>query len=150
VGRAVHGSAASEVDAHRPLGKAYPLASILSHVEQRVIRPDYTIRYDGGLYQVVREQIRPRLKGRPVRVEKRLDGVVAVQGPEGPLRVQECVDTVGLVPAVGPAKVRGDQPRRRSSRSGNRRWMYGFDLNGGPSLEEVVANAYRESREEGG
>ena len=70
---------ASETDAHRPLGKAYDLVSILSHVEQRVIGQDYTIGYAGRLYQVAREQIKPGLKGQKVRVEERLDGGVVVQ-----------------------------------------------------------------------
>jgi hypothetical protein len=61
----------SEVDAHRPLGKQQELASILSHVETRVIGQDYTVRYEGQLYQIVREQIRSRLCGQAVRVEKR-------------------------------------------------------------------------------
>jgi transposase len=79
--------AVREVDAHRPLGKAYDLASILSHVEQRVIGRDFTIRYGGRLYQVAREQIRPGLRGQSVRVEQRLDASLVVLGPHGPLPI---------------------------------------------------------------
>jgi len=53
---------AHEADAHRPLGKQHDLASILSHVEDRVIGEDYTIRYDGRLYRLEREQVGPGLK----------------------------------------------------------------------------------------
>lgn len=59
--------AATDVDAHRPVGRRYDLASILSHVEQRVIGADYTIRYAAKLYQVTREQIRSGLRGQAVR-----------------------------------------------------------------------------------
>ena len=37
-------------DAHRPLGQQHDLASILSHVEQRVIGADYTIRHERQLF----------------------------------------------------------------------------------------------------
>ena len=82
--------AASDVDAHRPLGRHYDLASILSHVEQRVIGADYTIRYGAKLYQVTREQIRPGLRGQTVRVEQHLNGRLVVRSADGELRVQQC------------------------------------------------------------
>src|SRR5207245_8235504 len=53
---------ASELDAHRRLGQDHSLASILSHVEKRVIGNDYTLCYRRQRYQVAREQIRPRLR----------------------------------------------------------------------------------------
>jgi len=43
--------AASSDDAHRPLDKSHNLAASLSHVETRQVRPDYTLRWDGRLYQ---------------------------------------------------------------------------------------------------
>src|SRR5215472_704523 len=61
---------ANEADAHRPLSKQHDLASILSHVEDRVIGEDYTIRYDGRLYRLKREQVGPGLKRQRVRVEQ--------------------------------------------------------------------------------
>ena len=74
---------ANETDAHRPLGKQYELASILSHVEPRAVGRDYTIRYGGKLYQIARAQVRPRLRGQTVRVEEHLDGQLVVRGAEG-------------------------------------------------------------------
>ena len=142
---------AHAVDAHRRLGKAYNLASILSQVEQRVVRPDYTIRYNGRLYQVAREQIRPRLRRQSVRVEQRLDGSLAVQGPYGPLTVKLCEQALPVAPEqkqAPPAKpAQAVQAGHRHSQ-GNRRWMYGFDLDSGPSLEEVIEQAYGESGDE--
>ena len=130
---------ASAVDAHRPLGKSYNLASILSHVEQRVVGQDYTIRYDGRRYQVVREQIRPGLRGQRVRVEQRLDGSVAVHGPSGPLGVKLCEGAVRPVAPeqreARPAKPAQAAKAGHHHSKGNRRWMYGFDLDSGPSLE---------------
>lgn len=135
---------ALEVDAHRPLGKAYDLASILSHVEQRVIGQDYTIRYGGRLYQVAREQIRPGLRGQHVRVEQRLDGTLAMKGPQGPLTTTVCEGAVRSAAAVTTAQPVLEKKRDKTAK---RRWMYGFDLTTGPSLEEAVAGAYGEPEE---
>jgi hypothetical protein len=36
------------------LGKEHDLARILSHVEQRQVTNDYTVRYDAKVYQIDR------------------------------------------------------------------------------------------------
>jgi hypothetical protein len=136
---------ASEVDAHRPLGKAYELASILSHVEERVIGQDFTIRYGGKLYQVAREQIKAGLKEQRLRVEERLDGSIVAQRCGKPLRMTVCEGASRPVPAAARAKAAG---RKKPGKGGNRRWMEGFDLHRGPSLEQVVEHAYGEPWEE--
>src|SRR2546428_7857092 len=69
--------AANPTDAHRPLGAEHELAAILSQVEERVVTPDYTIRYQGKIYQIARGDIRAGLRGGRVRVEQRLDGSLA-------------------------------------------------------------------------
>src|SRR5262249_46478439 len=81
---------ASQVDAHRPLSKQHDLASILSHVEDRVVGEDYTIRYDGRLYKLEREQVGPGLKKQSVRVEHRLDGRLMVQWRGQALELKGC------------------------------------------------------------
>src|SRR5215831_4433210 len=132
---------ANEADAHRRLGKAYELASILSHVEQRVIGQDYTIRYGGKLYQIARQQVRPRLRGQTVRVEKHLDGRLVVRGAEGELPVSVCEKAEMAAPLPRP-KVRA-KPAPAPPTGGRHRWMYGFRLDRGPSWEQVVAAAYQ-------
>jgi len=136
---------ANETDAHRPLGKEHDLASILSHVEQRVIGEDYTIRYGGRLYQVAREGIRPGLKKQNVRVEERLDGDLAVLWQGRALEVKRCETAQRTQPSAPRAN--GAVGRKRKA-EGNPGWMKGFRLHGGPSLEEVVAHAYGEPWEE--
>jgi hypothetical protein len=138
---------ASEGNAHRPLGKEHDLASILSHVEQRVIGQDYTIRYGGGLYQVSRKQIGPGLKQQKVRVEQRLDGRMVVQWRGQPLAVEVCQQARRPAAATAPVANRTNG-KKRSQKGGNRGWMENFHLHGGPSLEEVVAHAYGEPWEE--
>jgi hypothetical protein len=136
---------ASEADAHRPLGKEHDLASILSHVEQRVIGEDYTIRYGGRLYQLTREQAGPGLKRQTVRVEQRLDGRLVMQWRGQPLVMRIC--------EVAPRPPRQAAPRAKQSvgkkhKARGNGWMDGFQLHGRPSLEEVVAHAYGEPWEE--
>src|SRR2546427_871966 len=46
--------AANPTDAHRRLSGEHELAAILSQVEERVVTPDYTIRYQGKIYQIAR------------------------------------------------------------------------------------------------
>ncbi len=77
-------------DAHRPLHAEHQLAAILSHVEERFVTADYTIRYQGKIYQIARTDIRPGLRGGQVRVERRLDGSLAVKFRQYGLSVVEC------------------------------------------------------------
>jgi len=137
---------AHQVDAHRPLGKQHDLASILSHVEYRVIRDDYTIRYDGRLYRLEREQVGPGLKKQGVRVEHRLDGrwMMPWRGQALELKLCEAAQPVSAQAPVREKSGRG----KKGKREGNNGWMKGFDLHSGPSLEQVVAHAYGEPWEE--
>lgn len=81
---------ASEADAHRAQGPDHCLASSLSHVEIRQVTSDYTIRYEGRIYQIARESIQPGLRHAKVRVEARLDGSLAVRFRDVWLEVSEC------------------------------------------------------------
>src|SRR3954452_9933380 len=65
--------AANPDDAHRRVRKSHNLPAALSYVETRQVRPDYTVRWDGKLYQIERGAITTGLRGANVRVEQRLD-----------------------------------------------------------------------------
>jgi len=136
--------AANPADAHRPLGKEHDLASILSHVEPRVIADDYTIRYGSRLYQLTREQIRPGLKKQTVRVEQRMNGQMVVRWHGQALEVRGCEPAPRRAVKAAPKQAVGNKRHK----GGNPGWMNGFHLHGGPSLEEVVAHAYGEPWEE--
>lgn len=82
--------AANGDDAHRSLDKSHNLASSLSYVEQRQVRSDYTLKWNGKLYQIDRRAVTPGLRGANVRVEQRLDGSLAVRYGERYLPVEEC------------------------------------------------------------
>src|ERR1700730_4227363 len=59
-------------DQHRPLGPSQELATILCHVEERVIANDYTFSFAGQRYQIPRKQAQAGM--RRLRVELRLHG----------------------------------------------------------------------------
>ena len=90
VGAGVDGEAANPDDAHRPLDKSHNLAASLSHVETRQVRNDYTLRWDGELYQIEPQAVVSGLRGANVRVEQRLDGSLAVRYGEKYLPVKQC------------------------------------------------------------
>lgn len=85
-------AAANSADAHRPLGTEHDLAATLSQVETRQVANDYTIQVDGKLYQIGRASICAGLRGAAVRIERRLDGSLAVRFRERRLTVTVCAE----------------------------------------------------------
>jgi transposase len=81
---------AQDDDAHRPLGLEHDLASALSHVAARQVANDYTVHFEGKLYQIDRADVCTGLRRGMVRVEKRLDGGIAVRFGEKCLKVTVC------------------------------------------------------------
>jgi transposase len=119
-------------DAHRRLEKSHNLAASLSHVETRQVRPDYTLRWDGGLFQIERQAIVSGLREADVRVEKRLDGSLAMRHGERYLKVKPCA--VPKKPAAPPVKQAN--PRRVSKRGSD--WGKNFDLKKGPKIWQAA------------
>jgi hypothetical protein len=121
-------------DAHRPLGKQHDLPAILSEVEQRVVADDYTLRYGGRIFQIVREDIRPRLRRSGVRVEARRNGELAVRFEDRYVRVEERQPATKPVAVVvleqAPKKAR--KPRQKST------WMEGFFKRPAPPLHQAL------------
>ena len=130
---------AKVANAHRGLQPEHDLAAILSQVEQRVVTNDYTVRYGGQFYQIGRADIRPGLRGGVVRVERRLDGMIAIRFRDRYVRVTVCVGKPqrrqiarALKPAPAPKK--GHRSRL---------WMEDFKLHQSPPVWQVL-------RQEGG
>jgi len=122
--------AANPTDAHRRLSREHDLAAILSHVEERVVTPDYTIRYRGKIYQIGRRDIRAGLRGGRVRVERRLDGSLAVKFREHYVSTAECQPR----PKAPPPPVSSKKPRSKAART----WMKGFNLQKSPPLWAIL------------
>lgn len=112
---------ASSDDAHRPLGQEHDLAAGLSHVESRQVANDYTLRFENKLYQIQRADIRTGLRGGTVRVEKRLDGTLAVRFRDRYLCITECAPQPKAAAAKPAAPLRKAAPRKSD-------WMKNFHL----------------------
>src|SRR5216683_1529986 len=124
--------AENATDAHRPLRAEDNLAAILSHVEERVVANDYTIRYNAKIYQIPRADIRPGLRGATVRVEERRDQTMWVRLRGRYLELSRC-DPVPQRPEPVPfAQVRPISAPRRGTPGTP--WMKGFDLRQSPPL----------------
>jgi hypothetical protein len=136
-------AAANPDDAHRPLDKGHDLAASLSHVETRQVRPDYTVPWEGKLYQIQRQAITPGLRGATVRVEARLDGTLAVRHGERYLAIAECVaaEKPKKTQPSKPAKTRGTQPRGSD-------WNKDFDLKKGPKVWQAAESSGHRTPEE--
>jgi len=136
--------AANADDAHRPLDKGHNLAASLSHVETRQVRNDYTLRWDGKLYQIDRQSITPGLRGAEVRVEQRLDGSLAVRHADRYLRVQECVapDKPKVSQTAKEAK-----PRRKARRGSD--WNKNFNLKKAPKMWQAAQSSEHRRGESG-
>jgi transposase len=60
-------------DAHRPLRPEHRLAEILSVREARSLASDYTVRWQGQLWAIPRDQVRAGWRRARIEVEQRLD-----------------------------------------------------------------------------
>jgi len=110
---------AHPADAHRPLGPEHDLAAILSVVETRQVNNDYTFQLDGCLYQIERGSICAGLRGAAVRIERRLDGTLAVRFRERPLAVSVCPARPRIVMQPPPAsRKRPSAPHKPSGDAG--------------------------------
>ena len=126
---------AGSSDAHRPLRAEHELAAILSLVEERIVTSDYTIRYQGKIFQIARGDIRPGLRGGRVRVEQRLDGSMAVKFRQYGLSVAEC----RAQPKASSPRKPASAPRLRPKAAHN--WMKEFHLRKSPPLGVILPGA---------
>jgi hypothetical protein len=109
-------------NAHRPLGKQHSLVASLSYVETRQVANDYTIRFENKLYQIARADVRAGLRGGTVRLEKRLDGTLAVRFRNRYLTVNECAPRPKTAPLKPVLPHTRKTVRRRSD------WMKNFHI----------------------
>jgi len=126
--------AASEVDAHRPLGDVLSLESLLSHVETRKAMNDYTIAWAGQRWQIPKEKVRAGLRGSTMRIEARLDGRLMARIGEEFVELNVCERAEkALLPK------RGWPARKHVPAPGTSRWMDGFSVRNLSKEQEAVA-----------
>ena len=129
--------AACADDAHRSLGKQHDLAAILSEVEQRVITNDYTFRHDNKVLQILRGDVRPRMRGASLRVEMRRSGDVAARFEDRYVQLKECQPAPKTpTDAVRKASSKSDAPAK--SKPAKSKWMSGFFQRPSPPLHKAI------------
>ena len=124
-------------DAHRPIEKHQDLAAILSHVESRQVKNDYTIQFQGRMYCIARADIGTGLRGAVVRVEQRRDGSVAIRFRDNYLRFELCERAKPVVRSA--ASKATPRFRKGPNAGGQSTWMKDFRNNRGPSLGQAIA-----------
>jgi transposase-like protein len=128
--------AAHASDAHRPLGPEHDLAAALSHVEQRRVANDYTVRYHGKIFQIDRQDIRVGMRNALVRVEERLGGSIAVRFQDSYVRVRCCAQS-GYEPPQ--AETKPNTPSRPTGQAKRKSaWMKNFSVRSGPSVRRAI------------
>ena len=127
---------ADAADAHRPLGKESDLAAILSHVEQRQVTNDYTVRYSGKVYQIDRQDIRVGMRKAMVRVEERLGGTIAVRFQDTYVRVRRCAQPGCQAPLAETREAIPPRPVGKAKLKSE--WMKNFSVRSGPSLHRAI------------
>jgi biotin operon repressor len=127
---------ADPADAHRPLGKEHDMAAILSHVEPRQVTNDYTVRYDGKVYQIDRRDIQVGMRKAWVRVEERLDASIAVQFQGRYARVRRCAPPLPELASLKNMEAKAPRPTRKLPRKSD--WMKNFSVHSGPSLRKAI------------
>lgn len=113
---------ASADDAHRPLARDHSLPASLSYVATRQVGNGYTIQFDRKIYQIARPDIRAGLRGALVRIERRLDGSLAVRFCGHYLGVTECSVLPKVMAAATKIRKPATGPRPKSQ------WMKNFYL----------------------
>jgi hypothetical protein len=125
-------------DAHRRLDRDNTphLAASLSHVETRQVRSDYTFRWEGTLYQIERPAVVRGMRGAAVRIERRLDGSMAVRYGETYLQVSECA--IAERPAAKPVPVKRTGSGTVSGAERTSKWKKNFDLKKAPKMWQAA------------
>jgi transposase len=120
---------------HRALTPQVDLATILCHVEDRVIGNDYTFSFAGRRYQIVRSAVQAGMRRQRLRVELRLDGELKSSYQGRYLEISECgMREVKLAPTVSKAVRKDHNAGGRSS------WMTGFFNRPSPPLWKSIGD----------
>jgi transposase len=120
---------------HRALTPQVDLATILCHVEDRVIGNDYTFSFAGRRYQIVRSAVQAGMRRQRLRVELRLDGELKARYQGRYLEISECgMREVKLAP-TGSKAVRKDH-----NAGGRSSWMTGFFNRPSPPLWKSIGD----------
>ena len=114
-------------DAHRAVPAETDLGSVLSIRESRIVGQDHTVRWNGVVYRLGREQIKTAMRGARVPVERRLDGSVWMLWRNQAMALQACETKSRLFvervvrSRVAPERSAEEKARARQRLLANRR-----------------------------
>jgi len=120
---------------HRALTPHLDLATILCHVEERVIANDYTFSFASRHFQIAREDVQPGMRRQRARIEVRLDGEVYARYQGRYLNISRCGPCWSTEEQPTPRK----PPRRDHNSGGKSHWMDGFFDRPAPPLWKSLA-----------
>jgi hypothetical protein len=89
-----------------------------------VITNDYTFRHDNKILQILRGDVRPRMRGSSLRVETRRNGDVAARFEDRYVQLKECQPALKVSTVARKAAAKPGAPAR--SKPTNSNWMKGF------------------------
>jgi hypothetical protein len=120
-----------KVDLHRPIPCSRDLDGILCIKAERVLRNDFTVAYNGKLYQ-----IEEATRTKKVTIQERLDGSMRILHQGRPLRYQEIV--ARPVKVTEPSETRVTA-KRATKPSPNHPWKrMGYFQNGKRQQQAVT------------
>jgi len=120
-------------DAHRALPSGINLDSVLSIRASRVMSQDHTVRWQGRIYRVQRQQIAAAMRGARVELERRLDGSTWMRWRNRTIALEACQAPLLLrvepAPKLSAKAVRSEREKALAKQrqiEGRRRWRAGF------------------------
>jgi hypothetical protein len=116
-------SARMPSDAHRRLGPAHRLESILSLQTERVVSNDYVVRWANRFYQLL-PPVHPGERGGRVVIEERLDGSMTIRFGRHYLAYREIVASKSLARGDRKAAAR---PSEASKKKPSKEWRPATD-----------------------
>lgn len=100
-------------DLHRPVPEDTDLPEIFADRQHRLIRSDFTIRYQNNFYQIPKSSAKASMPGSRITIARRLDGVLGFYWKSAPLTVYALA---GLPPSPAlntvPRKPQGHRPSK--------------------------------------
>jgi DNA-binding Lrp family transcriptional regulator len=90
---------ANPENAHRPLGKAFDLESILCLREERTLAADYTLQLHGRKLGIAKRDVLPGLRHARVLVEHRLDGTLWARFRKSHIPLIDVLETASVTPS---------------------------------------------------
>jgi hypothetical protein len=112
-------------DFHRPLPEGIDLMETFADIHLRLIRPDFTIRYENTYYQVPKTAACATMPGTQLSVIRRLDGSLSFSWQEHPLQLIALPGLPRSAPTKRPTQPNPSTPMRVTPKpSRNHPWRH--------------------------